>query len=122
MGKKTYNETPTKRRKAKVRARIYVKVFPVLSEEEAPQRSPITNNKKERNKRKEKEAKPISQLPCCRDDNPAPNTSASGTIQSRSFFLRFMQVILHYLQLANHVSWVGDIILYKIYFPIERKS
>jgi hypothetical protein len=55
---------------------------------------------KERRKRKQKQAKPINQFPGCRDDNPAPNTSARGIIQSRSVFLRFIGVILHYLQPA----------------------
>ena len=110
MGRNTYNETPTRKRKAKVRAMIYASVF------SAPdQRNAIINREKERRKIKEKEAKPINQLPGCRDDNPAPSINASGTIQSRSFFLMFIGVILHHLQPAIIVSWVGDIILHIMY-------
>ncbi len=106
MGRKTYNETPTRKRKANVKAMIYASVFPAPD-----QRNAIAKSEKERRKRKEKEAKPIHQFPGCRDDNPAPNPSASGTIQSRSFFLRFIGVILHYLQSAVVVLMVEDIIL-----------
>ena len=110
MGRNTYSETPTRKRKAKVKAMIYARVFPAPD-----QRNTIVNREKERRKRKEKDAKPINQFPGCRDDNPAPNTSASGTIQNRSVFLRFIGVILHHLQPAIIVSWVGDIILHIIY-------
>src|SRR5215475_6448834 len=90
MGRKTYNETPTRRRKAKVRARIHASVLPVLSEDEAAHRIEMVKSKKERRKRKEKEANPISQFPGCRDDNPAPSIRARGMLQRKSVFLRFM--------------------------------
>ena len=73
------------RRKAKVKARIYASVFPALDHLKEN-----VNSEKESRKSKEKEVNPISQLPGCRDDMPAPNTSASGTIQRESVFLRFM--------------------------------
>ena len=97
-----------RKRKAKVMAMIYARVFP-----EFAHLKPMVKSEKERSKRQEKEAKPINQFPGCRDDNPAPNTSASGTIQSRSVFLRFIGVILHYLQPVIIVSFVDDIILVK---------
>ena len=97
MGRKTYSETPTRKRRANVKAMIYARVF--LAPDHLKE---MVISEKERRKRKEKEAKPINQFPGCRDDNPAPNTSASGTIQSKSFFRMFIGVILHYLQLSNY--------------------
>ena len=73
------------KRKAKVMAMIYASVFPALAHLNV-----MVNSEKERRKMKEKDAKPISQLPGCRDDNPAPNTSVRGIIQKKSVFLRFM--------------------------------
>src|SRR4026207_1838987 len=85
MGRNTYSETPTRRRRAKVVARIQARVFPAPT-----QRSASVKREKERRKRKEKDAKPTNQLPGCRDDNPAPSTNANGRIQRKSVFLKFM--------------------------------
>jgi hypothetical protein len=70
---------------AKVSARISPSVLPAFD-----QRREMAKSDKERRKMKENEAKPIPQLPGWRDANPAPSRSASGGIQRKSVFWRFM--------------------------------
>src|SRR5687768_14212971 len=85
-GKPKYNDKLTRSRKAKAIATIHASVLPVLAH--FTERVRRVN---ERRKRKEKEMKPKSQLPGCREDSTAPSPRAGGKAQRRSVFLRFMR-------------------------------
>jgi hypothetical protein len=66
---------------------------------------------KERRKRKEKERKPMNELPGCRKDSIAPIAKARGRSQSRSVFLRFMRRDFTLIAYCNYRFVGRDIIL-----------